>query len=61
MIAQPQVASFVVRCASLIDGNQVEPVWRITVSHVQGEEEITVTSLEEGYEYMKAVISRRKL
>ncbi|WP_223700762.1 hypothetical protein [Sutcliffiella deserti] len=58
MITQPQVASFVVRCASSVDINQTEPIWRITVSHVQGEEDITVTSLEDVYEYMKGILSR---
>lgn len=58
MITQPNVASFVVRCASLVDRDHKDPVWRITVSHVQGEEEVSVTSLEEVYEYMKDILSR---
>jgi hypothetical protein len=58
MITQPSVASFVVRCTSLVDINHKDPVWRITVSHVQGEEEISVTALEEVYEYMKDILSR---
>ncbi|MFE7061446.1 hypothetical protein ACFVAD_04705 [Sutcliffiella sp. NPDC057660] len=58
MITQPSVASFVVRCASLVDIDHKDPVWRITVSHVQGEEEISVASLEEVYEYMKDILSR---
>jgi hypothetical protein len=57
MISQPQVASFVVRCTGLVEIGQAAPVWRITVSHVQGEEEITVASLEEAYEYMKVKLS----
>lgn len=58
MITQPNVASFVIRCTSLVDINHGDPIWRMTVSHVQGEEEISVTSLEEVYEYMKDILSR---
>ncbi|MGD6872213.1 hypothetical protein ACQCU1_08455 [Sutcliffiella horikoshii] len=57
MSSQPQVASFVVRCAGFLDAGQPSPTWRITVSHVQGEEEITVTSFEEVSEYMKEKLS----
>lgn len=57
MVSQPHVASFIVRCTSLLDAGQPTPVWRITVSHVQGEEEITVTSFEEVSEYMKEKLS----
>ncbi|WP_226682619.1 hypothetical protein [Sutcliffiella horikoshii] len=57
MSSQPQVASFVVRCAGFLDAGQLSPTWRITVSHVQGEEEITVTSFEEVSEFMKEKLS----
>ncbi|WP_404431996.1 hypothetical protein [Sutcliffiella horikoshii] len=57
MSIQPQVASFVVRCAVFLDAGQPSSTWRITVSHVQGEEEITVTSFEEVSEYMKEKLS----
>ncbi|NMH73674.1 hypothetical protein HF078_11350 [Bacillus sp. RO2] len=57
MSSQPQVASFVVRCSGFSDAEQPSPIWRITVSHVQGEEEITVTCFEEVCKYMKEKLS----
>lgn len=51
------ITSFVVRCALVdVDENTKTKQWRIKVSHVQGEEEIVVSDLEEAMNYMKQVM-----
>lgn len=52
-----QITSFVVRC-SLIDVLETtgKKLWRIKIRHVQGEEEISVQSLDDMMLYMKRVL-----
>ncbi|MCA1030963.1 hypothetical protein LCL95_08020 [Bacillus timonensis] len=51
------IQSFVVRCNLLdVSDGTGQKQWRIKVTHVQGEEEITLTSLEEALAYMKRTL-----
>ncbi|WP_453990551.1 hypothetical protein [Bacillus nitroreducens] len=51
------ITSFVVRCALIdIDHETMKKSWRIKVSHVQGENEIVVTDLDDAIQFMKRVI-----
>lgn len=57
MNENPIITSFVVRCALVdVDEETLKKQWRIKVSHVQGEDEVIVTDLEEAYSFMKRVI-----
>lgn len=52
-----QITSFVVRCALInVDNETMKKQWRIKVSHVQGENEVVVTDLEDAVQFMKQVI-----
>ncbi|MFS0824262.1 hypothetical protein [Bacillus sp. 1P02SD] len=51
------ITSFVVRCALVdVDNQTMKKHWRIKVSHVQGEDEVVVTDLDDAVEFMKRVI-----
>ncbi|WP_246938678.1 hypothetical protein [Bacillus pinisoli] len=52
-----QISSFVIRC-NCIEVQEVtgKKLWRIKIKHVQGEEEISVQSLEDMLIYMKRVL-----
>jgi hypothetical protein len=51
------ITSFVVRCALIhVDSETMKKQWRIKVSHVQGEDEVIVTDLDDAVQYMKSVI-----
>ncbi|MEH7384712.1 hypothetical protein V7147_04745 [Bacillus sp. JJ1521] len=51
------ITSFVVRCALVdVDNKTMKKQWRIKVSHVQGEDEVVVTDLDDAVQFMKRVI-----
>ncbi|MEH7381659.1 hypothetical protein V7138_14450 [Bacillus sp. JJ1533] len=51
------ITSFVVRCALVdVDNTTMKKQWRIKVSHVQGEDEVVVTDLDDAVQFMKRVI-----
>ncbi|WP_026021724.1 hypothetical protein [Bacillus timonensis] len=51
------ITSFVVRCALInVDNETMKKQWRIKISHVQGENEVVVTDLEDAVQFMKRVI-----
>jgi hypothetical protein len=53
------VSSFVVRF-SIIQDAAARSVhrWRIKITHVQNQEEVTVNTMEEAYSYMNEVLER---
>ncbi|WP_456275934.1 hypothetical protein [Bacillus sp. AK128] len=52
-----QITSFVIRC-NCIEVQELtgKKLWRIKIKHVQGEEEISVQSLDDMLMYMKRVL-----
>ncbi|MFD1739156.1 hypothetical protein ACFSCX_21835 [Bacillus salitolerans] len=51
------ITSFVVRCTCInVQEETGKKLWRIKVKHVQGEEEISVQSMEDMVMYMKRVL-----
>lgn len=57
-MVEPSVASFVLRFSSIEETEfGHEKRWRIKVTHVQGEDEIFVSSLQEAMSYIESVLS----
>lgn len=54
----PAVSSFVVRCKPLAGEFAADTLWRIRVTHVQGQEEVTVVSLDEAMRYIERIMKR---
>ncbi|WP_449539383.1 hypothetical protein [Ferdinandcohnia sp. Marseille-Q9671] len=51
------ITSFVVRCSLIqVDDKTMKKQWRIKVSHVQGENEVVVTDMDDAIRFMKRVI-----
>jgi hypothetical protein len=59
MADNQQVTSFVVRFSPMGQEDiQESKRWRIRVTHVQGQEETTIASMEELCEYMEQILKR---
>jgi hypothetical protein len=59
MIDQSIVKSFVIRFSLNHDASaQNTHRWRIKITHVQNQEEVTVNTMEEAYSYMHEVLER---
>jgi len=54
------VSSFVLRFSRMnVDGEKdLEPLWRIKVTHVQGNDEIIVGSMEQAMQFIDRIMER---
>lgn len=61
MSTQQTVSSFVLRFSSIGDEEQSrEKHWRIKVTHVQGEDEASVSTMEEAVNFMRRILESGK-
>jgi hypothetical protein len=56
MSTQQIVSSFVLRFSSIEEEESQQKHWRIKVTHVQGEAEASVSTMEEAVKFMRRIL-----